>query len=952
MELKRKSSRKGGKIRSNRINKINKKMINKKGYYFTLDALLASIILVGGLLLISQHLGNEPPSEGIEYLSTDVLAVLSELKMDELNSTYVTNNLNGSNITDLNLSVIEQIGSYWAANETNLSQNLSNYVLQYLFPNNTGMRLVIEGDILFEKPLTTTNNLMVGERMITGIMKGAPITGATSSAYLRKIDDKRTSSYAYFGGFVGQGNISVFLKGIPDDVTPADITRMILEVDAGEAFTLTINGNPCDTLIPTGNNMSPDVWNITYCNSSITTGTNTISVNFSGEINYSYVAGGYLRVDYKTDELQQNISAGTKRYSFPGIEGVANLYDAFYIPGTLTNMSIYLHFEVVGSGNTSTYLTLGSTYVYHDNATGENQIYLNDSALLQFPINLNYDAISNKTIPLRFASYNETYINIMGTNADVVLITDLSGSMKFRMNTWVYPPGGNAIPGCKESDITDPTSRRLGVAACFDSEVNAIIMNSSLANNTNRLWLVDFATDANPFYSPNLALLTEPNIENEISDRYKTKSGQEIKGWTCLCCAINQAYQILQNYSNENRTKSVIVMTDGVPTECCGGYWDSGTWKCNETSIGTSSAWPLFHIFPFTSCFGDEAECNGNDCDGPINNSINSAKRLHDDLNATVYAVGFGPLENCDNANYTVHKIAEEGNGSVLVSSNASLLREFYHNVSKDIMARLAQTSQLVVVEGNVTPSNLYNDSYIEFIYNPAVSPPLPNEISVLVQTDPFGSCTPTVVIPPGIRVADSKVVSYSEYHWTDILTVDGTTVFNLSDFSSNYVRLGDPYEVQVPAYLLTNGSHTLRIETGDAPITNRTGCSKNNTLIYTALVPSATARSGVVEHTEGCNWTIQFEDDTNSTKTIPADYSGSKKCSYTETNHTLADGAYDPDDAYDIAVFKLLTALDYDNNGKVFVNLEAEDIEIVITTVYSVPYLWGPTLVKAQVWQ
>ena len=453
------------------INKKPGKKINKKGYYFTMDALFASIILVGGLLLISQHLVKEHPRESIEYLSSDLLIALSELGMDEINSTFFAYLETQSNNTDGNLSVLEQIGTYWAADnpiETLLAMNLSEHVLRNLMPNNTGMNLVIEGDTLFEKPRTEKTDLRAGERMITGIMKGAPVTGATSSAYLRKIDDKRTSSFAYFGGFVGEGNISVFLKDIPDDVSSADITRMTLELDAGGDFTLEINGDTCDSFNPTTTNMTPDVWDITYCNASIASGTNLISLIFNDDLNKSYVAGGYLRVDYKTNELQANLSIGNRRYNFPGIDGVANLYDSFYIPGTLTNMSIYLHFEVVGTGNTTTYLTIGDTYVYRDNVSGEIQVYINDTNLTNFPINLNYDDISNRTIPLRFASYNESYLYVFGTNADVVLITDLSGSMKYEMGSWAI---GNAIPGCKEEDVTgdkSPKSRRLGVAACLD----------------------------------------------------------------------------------------------------------------------------------------------------------------------------------------------------------------------------------------------------------------------------------------------------------------------------------------------------------------------------------------------------------------------------------------------------------------------------------------------------
>ncbi|MBW3001325.1 VWA domain-containing protein, partial [Candidatus Woesearchaeota archaeon] len=835
---------------------------NKKAFYYTMDALFAAMLLVGGLLLISQNLVKSYARESIEYLSTDVLIALSELQMSEINSTYVNNNLMGSSYTNLNLTVLEQIGTYWAANETNLALNLSEYVLNNVFPNKTGMNLVIESDVLYQKNWSESNTLVTGGRMITGIMQGAPLTGSTSSAYLRKIDDKRDSSFAYFGGFFGQGNVSIFVDGLPSDVDNETITMVEMEVDAGGQFALYINGDKCGDFTPTVANMTPNYWNITSCKNSIQPGRNDFDVIFDANINQSYIAGGFIKISYKTSQQQQNISTGTKKYHFPGVVGVANLYDAFYIPGTLTNMTIYLHYDT----DAKSYLTIGDTIVYQDNASGDTQVYLYDSNLTQFPINLNYNDLSNRTIPLRFASYNETYTYVFGSNADVVLITDLSGSMKLRMNSWSNP--GNSIPGCKPADIIDPKSRRLGVAACLDSEVNAIIMNSSRTNNTNRMWLVDFSDDANPFFSPNLALLTEANIEQEIFDRYKSKSQQEIKGGTCLCCAINQAYDILNTYSSENRSKSVIVMTDGVPTHCCGLDGGGG---CNETSTGTTGFWLD------SDCTGDENACDINDCDGPINNAINAAQRLHQDLNTTVHAVGFGPIENCTNANYTVHKVAEVGNGSVIVSQNASVLQEFYWNVSTQIIAEVSQTSQLISVEGNLTPSNLYNDSYIEFLYDPIVDPPQPNEISVVVQTDQFGGCNPSVTMYPGIRVADARVVSYSDYHWTDTLMVDGTSVFNLSFFSSDYVRLGDPYEIQVPVNLLTNGTHSLTIGTGDSPI-NYTGCSDNNSLIYTALVPSTTARSGVVEKIEGCVWNLQFEDDTFSNKSIPEGYSGSNR--------------------------------------------------------------------------
>jgi len=264
--------------------------------------------------------------------------------------------------------------------------------------------------------------------------------------------------------------------------------------------------------------------------------------------------------------------------------------------------------------------------------------------------------------------------------------------------------------------------------------------------------------------------------------------------------------------------------------------------------------------------------------------------------------------------------------------------------------------SQLIIFSGGTyASSNLYPDSYISYNFTPIVQNATPNEIEVTVESPKFTSCNSQVYIPAGIKVIDAKIVSYSGIHWTDFLSVNGDDVYDLSRYNSQYIRLGDPFIVQIPPTYINLGElNYFSLKTGDDSSVN-TNCSSNNSFIYTALVPSSTSRSEVVAKKIGCNWTIQFEDDTFSTKTIPSDCSGASpcpRCSYTAINHTLASGAYDPEDAYDIGVFNLLRDLDFDDNGKIFVNLDASNIEIVITTVSSVPYLWGPTLVEVRTWQ
>lgn len=910
-----------------KTNKIRIKT-NKKGYYFTMDALFASIILIGGLLLISQHLVKEQPRESIEFLSADILISLSELGMDEINSSLLSYLKTQSNNTDSNLSVLEQIGTYWAADENLLAINLSQEILENVLPNNTGMNLVIESDILFEQPRTQQTDLRTSERMITGIMKGAPITGATSSAYLRKIDDKRTSSFAYFGGFVGQGNISVFLENIPSDVSSSDITKMTLELDAGGDFTLKINGDTCGTFNPTLTNMSPDVWDVTQCNASVDSGRNNISLIFLGEINESYVAGGYLKVSYKTDELQKNISDNqTKRYYFPGIGGIINLYDSIYAPGIinrwLVNMSFY--------NNYTTFLVIGNETVFE--APGRN--YTQNVSYIRTGLSIN-----PTTIPIRLGTRNISNVTNVtsGEPADTILITDTSGSMSgcgewveqemcgYNCRWWWWQqcpyPGTCNDEECGDCWIYTPYNHqvfndtvcnrtKLEIAQQADEIALQIILNSS----ANEVGLVSYSSTVNDVSS----------LSQDLIGLNSSVYSYTANGATCTCCGINKAKDMLLASSDK---RFIVLLSDGDPTYYCQNYSDyagSGDWGGDATGGSSSETDRNWSIWA-----GQEA------CDN----------------NITVFTIGFG-----DGMSAQGHETMRQTacNDSLYYNAtNVSLLAEIYKNISNIILASANYTSQTITVTGDISHSLLHPTSYIELNYTPVMSNPLPNEISVEMQTDQFNNCLVDIEIPSGIRVGDAKVTSYSGEHWTKTLIVNSNLVYNLSQYGSDYTSLGDPYIIHTPPLLLVNGTNTICIDTGDEPV-NSTGCSKNNTLIYTALVPSATARSGVVEHTDGCEWTIQFEDNTNSTKSIPADYAangGTDKCSYTEANHTLADGAYDDTDAYDIAVYNLLRTLDFDHNGKVFVNLEAEDIEIVITTVYSVPYMWGPTLVNVRVWQ
>ena len=169
--------------------------------------------------------------------------------------------------------------------------------------------------------------------------------------------------------------------------------------------------------------------------------------------------------------------------------------------------------------------------------------------------------------------------------------------------------------------------------------------------------------------------------------------------------------------------------------------------------------------------------------------------------------------------------------------------------------------------------------------------------------------------------------------------------VFNLSDYFLPYPRLGDPYRLLLPAQNIGT-SNNLVISVGDSP-TERFDCSRNNSLVYTAYIPAVTPRTPVLENATGCTWTIEQDTGAFQVISIPKSYGGAKMCSYTNTSVS-----YDLSDAYDVGLHALLQSLDYDSDGRIFVSLDDEDIEIIVSTVSNVPYLWGPSLIEVRTWR
>lgn len=902
----------------------------RKGFFFSLDALIAALLIVGGILLIAKVTDPDTDTSQLQAASEDAAVAINTVRIYELNAPLVKAMIANGTIEDPNATVIEQMGFFWATGNDDHARQIASILLDGAYPG-YGMRLTYDGDVLYNRSSPKgSKDIISASRMVTGVGRGEAIKGSSGSAYLRKIKQKRTSAFTVFGGFIGQGNISARFDDLPGD---ANITRIAFEAAASGSFEIYFNGIRCGgTYVPFTTNGTPDGWDLSLCNGSIDPGvTNIMSINFTQNLNESYIAGGFLKIKYRTQLPVENTSASLLQYWFPGIEGIANLYDGFYVPGTLNNMTVYLHYNA----SNASYLQIGEKRVWDDQPNGtEKRVVLNDS-YLRSPTGgkLDYDLLSNNTNPLRFAGFELEGKTEKTGNADVVVITDFSGSMKKAVGNWDLNQGNLGSDCDSEGAATsspgvydDDTIRKTRLATCVDKVLVTAIMNYS----GNRIWPIFLYGNEIRWYN---------NPEDESALKGYIDSFGNGKDKTCYACAFNRAYEILDSFSTPDRKKFIVFMTDGVPTHCADG-------SCMSTSTlyGAQQCDGLCDTQGSCDSSNIPAQCS--QCqtfNGGQMNAYYSANRSVNDFNATIFTVGFGPIDDCSLAGDTLQEIADIGNGTYQHSSNSTELKLIYENISQEIILRTELVDQVVLLQGNISPSQLFDDSHINITYTRAKQyDPLQNTLDVTLHTDQ--ECNPVLPLYAEQELVEAQAISYSGLHWTDFLFVNGVDIYNLSKFLKPYGELGDPTLVNAPLEVFSPGNNTIFIETGDGPL-NRTGCSVNNSAIYRIRINLSTERSRVVENADGCVWTVQFEDDTLETYTIPSSYSGTNECSYRP-----GDISYDPNDAYQLATYELLARLDFSKTGKLFVNLREEDLEIVVTTISGIPYLWGPAIARIEV--
>lgn len=185
----------------------------KKGVFFTIDAVICASIIIMGIIMASSFYIYEIPKSSADYLPQDLLSVLSELKIYEIkdNNTYIMSLIGSGDISDLNSSIVEQIGELWSANKSDKAANLTKNIIDSFIFSNMGYGIYIGEEEIYNRTANQSKRLITSKKIISGIAKNVVIKGFNARAAASKVRKNVTEVFTFEPAGSAHSTDKVFL---------------------------------------------------------------------------------------------------------------------------------------------------------------------------------------------------------------------------------------------------------------------------------------------------------------------------------------------------------------------------------------------------------------------------------------------------------------------------------------------------------------------------------------------------------------------------------------------------------------------------------------------------------------------------------------------------------------------------------------------------------------------
>jgi hypothetical protein len=418
---------------------------SRRGYFFTLDGLLAASILLGAFFLFTSYGQIQRPVIDLNFAASDLLSALTTIQFSELNSTASLIIANATTVPNTNQSILGVIGELWASGNVYAAQNLTNFVIESRLPLSYGLGLYFGGDTIYARTSPTPVTQASARTILSGLSKAQPTKGFIASASAETVIRRTTQITSFsaegagWDGTSGTPGKTIITKWV-NITNTATILNASLAIalhlsDTDPNWTVVnINNGACiysrNDIAHSGDGYY-DIKNVKNC---LTTGVNkfTLELRNSG-YNAHIHPGMLLQVDYsETTSVPVYTSQYTQRIYFDNVSSIAGSGGStgawqlvpFHIPPTATNISVYLQ---IATRNVTDYT--GSTQF--TSWTGSSLQEKNYDYVLFFNADaapFAYNSTPNGTTLYTYAPSKTAPYIVNGTNVIIVYLNNYGDS--------------------------------------------------------------------------------------------------------------------------------------------------------------------------------------------------------------------------------------------------------------------------------------------------------------------------------------------------------------------------------------------------------------------------------------------------------------------------------------------------------------------------------------------
>ena len=398
-------------------------LTNKKGFVFTLDAVIGLIILVGAFVFATSVLTSKSESpflnyEQLHYTAQDALEVMSKR------------------------TTLDDIGAYWAAGNCSKPTDNSDCVnantlaknsLEKLMPARTGYRLSFENDTVYEYLTAGTPEnstaLSVASRVASGFSKGRKKTGFVSRAFATKINNRTTTRVIPFHVSGAGWNAKEFELQknftLPNDTVVKSATLYVSlrygsKTASPEFKELKVNGDQKKDDITWAYTQKEDVYDSTAAFGDVNVATdlqaglNQVSLRIGAPHANSHLHPGmFLVVTFSSNASFVEVGEVKHREYFDYIKGDNGVWAIipYFVPKNATSITAKLHLEGESIENTNNEQQLYNHSDVEIYVNSDNPVF-SDSAPSSNPVyNLaldNYTITGTNVIAIYMNAYGDT----------------------------------------------------------------------------------------------------------------------------------------------------------------------------------------------------------------------------------------------------------------------------------------------------------------------------------------------------------------------------------------------------------------------------------------------------------------------------------------------------------------------------------------------------------------